>query len=422
MSALYTVLSVAWKELRLIFRDLGGLAVLFLLPLVLGSVIAAANLSVVGSESGDPSILLKVGLVNQDDAIFGTEVARAIRNIDELDVETFDTPAEAEEKVGAGVLSAAIIIPPGFTDDINAYTPTQVEVMVDPADPDSAGIVTGIMNQVVAEVTLWGEVQYGIHSVLGEAGILDAVSPEQAAGLQAQSLGAIMTQINEMRSRPLIEVISETLEGLEPGAWVVFYIARVFASFSVMFVFFIVGACAGSLLSEREVGTLRRLMASPMPRWVLIAGKMLAYMILACLQVVVLFTVGGVVFKIPMGHSPLSLVVLTLVVTLTAASLGMMVAALARTAKQAESMGTIMGLVLAGLGGAFPSGGTMATRAEGPMAIVARLTPQGNSLEAFHTIMAENGTLAQVLPEIGILLGMSAVFFIVAWWRFKWEK
>jgi len=33
--------------------------------------------------------------------------------------------------------------------------------------------------------------------------------------------------------------------------------------------------------------------------------------------------------------------------------------------------------------------------------------------------MGENAILVQILPEVGILLGMGAVFFGVAAWRFR---
>ena len=74
----------------------------------------------------------------------------------------------AEDRVARGNAAAAIIIPRDFSDKIDAYTPTAIEVIVDPAQPESTSIVTGIMKEVVSEVTIWGEVQYGIRSVFNE--------------------------------------------------------------------------------------------------------------------------------------------------------------------------------------------------------------------------------------------------------------
>ena len=189
-----------------------------------------------------------------------------------------------------------------------------------------------------------------------------------------------------------------------------------------MFIYFIVGMSGGTLLAEREAGTLRRLLTAPIPRGAILAGKMLAYMLLACLQVVVVFAVARLVFGTPLGKSPLGLVVLTLVVAFNAAALGMLVAAIAKTAKQADGIGVILAFVLAGLGGALAMTPTPIYRAGGFIGIISSLTPQNHAVEGYYKLMAENASFIQVLPQMGILLGMGIVFFLIALWRFRFDK
>jgi len=183
MNTIYYVLAVVWKELQVIIKDRGSLALFFMLPLLLSTMVGAANVAIEGEGgNGDPSILLDVCLVNEDTGDFGQALAEAITDIDELDVETFETVAEAEERVAKGESTAAIVIPADFTQKIDAYEPTSIEVIVDPAEATSASIVTGIMNQVVDEFTIWGEIQYGIRTILDESGLLADASPgEQRA-------------------------------------------------------------------------------------------------------------------------------------------------------------------------------------------------------------------------------------------------
>ena len=420
MSAISHTLSVAWKEIQLISKDRGSLAVLFLLPLLFGSLYGGINLKMAGN-GDDPAILLDVCLVNEDAGIFGVEVAKALKGIDELQIETFDMVADAEQRVADGEATAAILIPPDFTQKINAYTPTAIEVIVDPAQPESASIVTGIMNQVVAEVTIWGEVQYGIRTILDESGMLADAGAEVRRAVEAQNLGVIMTRLNEMRRNPAIVVTSEDLEGAKIEGGITIFFALMFPGITVMFVFFIVGMSGASLLSEREAGTLRRLLAAPIPRGAIIAGKMLAYMLLVCLQVVVLFGVANILFDMPLGKSPVALVLLTLALALVATALGMLVAALSGTAQQADNIGTVLGFVLAGIGGCIAMSQTPLTRADGFMGVLSNLTPHGHALEGYYRLMAENATFVQILPEIGILLAMGVVFFLVARWRFRFE-
>lgn len=420
MSAISHTLSVAWKEIQLISKDRGSLAVLFLLPLLFGSLYGSINLKMT-SNGDDPAILLDVCLVNKDAGIFGMEVAKALKGIDELQIETFDSVTDAEQRVAQGEATAAILIPADFTQKINAYTPTSIEVIVDPAQPEGASIVTGIMNQVVVEVTIWGEVQYGIRTILDESGALADASAEVRHGIEAQNLGVIMTRLNEMRRNPAIVVTSEDLEGAKIEGGITLFFALMFPGITVMFVFFTVGMSGSSLLTERETGALRRLLAAPIPRGAIVAGKMLAYMLLVCLQVAVLFGVANILFDMPLGKSPVALVLLTLVLALVATALGMLVAALAKTPKQADDTGTVLGFVLAGIGGCIAMSPTPLTRAGGFMGVLAKLTPHAHALEGYYSLMAENATFVQILPEIGILLAMGVAFFLIAVWRFRFE-
>jgi ABC-2 type transport system permease protein len=419
MNSVSYALSVTWKELQVIVSDRVWLMILFLMPIGFGAMIVAANPWATSGEA--PAIHLEVGLVDDDAGGFGREIAKSIGGIQELDIETFDARAEAERRVQQGQKAAAIVIPADFSQSIDAYTPTAIEVIVDPAQPESASIVTGIMNQVVAEAALWGEVQHGIRAVLNESGLLAGAGPEQQRAIEAQSLGVLMTRLNELRRNPAIAVVSEDLAGVETQGSGADFLAYVLPAFTVMFVFFVVALAAGSLLTERESGAFRRLLAAPIPHWTIIAGKMLAYMLVVCVQVAVLFSMAYFVFHMPLGTSPLALIVITISVALTAAALGMLVATIAKTPKQADNIGILAALIMAGIGGAMPVAWPPIFRAEGFASTLSRLTPQAHAVEAYFSVMAENATLTQVLPQVGILLAMAAVFFVIAARRFRFE-
>jgi ABC-2 type transport system permease protein len=425
MKAIYYTLSITWKEIQIILRDRFWMVILFLLPLLIGGFMGAINLATnppAGEKGEKKGILLRIGLVNLDTGGFGTEVSKAIQGIDQFEVQEFNAVDQAEAVVTQGDLTSAIIIPADFSEKINAYTPTAIEVMVDPAQPEGASIVTGIINQVVGEVTIWGEVQHGVRSIFEESGLLAQASPQEQRAIEAQNLGVIMTRINEMRRNPAILVVSENLQGAKIQGGIELFIAYLFAGLTVMFIFFIVTMCSTSLLAEREAGTIRRLLSAPAPRGTIIAGKTLAFMLLGCVQVVVMFTVANLLLRAPLGRSPLALVVLTLAVTFTAAAMGMMVAALAKTASQAGSIGLILAFVLAALGGALPAASKEPLgRAGGFMGVISKFTPHSYAVEGYYRVMAENETFIQILPEIGILLAFGVVFFLIAVWRFKFE-
>jgi ABC-2 type transport system permease protein len=419
MNAIYYTLSVTWKEIQVISRERAWLVILFLLPLLIGGFMGAGNLVMNRPESN--VILLKVGLVNQDGGTFGTEMAKVLHTIEQLQVTDYSNVSAAEQQVAKGDINAVIIIPADFSQKIDDYSPVKVEVVIDPGEPEAANIVTGIMKQMAAEFAIWGEVQYGVRSIFEEAGILSAANPQQVRAIEAQNLGAVMTRINEMRTNPVIAVSVENPAGAETGQGIQTFFAYLFPGMTVMFIYFIIAMSSTALLSERETGTLRRLLTATIPRGTILAGKMLAYMLLACLQVVVMFTVARLVFGTPLGRSPLGLIVITLVVAFNATALGMMVAALVKTEKQAANIGLLMAFVLAGLGGAMAMTPTPLSRSSGFMGIISKFIPHSYAVEGYYRLMAENAGFVQVLPQVGVLLGMGVIFFGIALWRFKFD-
>ena len=185
------------------------------------------------------------------------------------------------------------------------------------------------------------------------------------------------------------------------------FVAYVYAAYVVLFIFFVVGTCAESIQDEREMGTLRRLVAAPIPRGAVIGGKMLGYMLIPCLQAVIVFSIGYFAFDVPLGSSPLGLVVLTIVVAGVSTSMGLLLATLVNSKKQAGDTGTLLGFVLGFAGGAIPIAQLQMTRMEGPFSVISRIVPHANAIEAYYKLIAENGSLTDILLEIGILLGIS---------------
>lgn len=420
MNTIRYVLSVAAKEIQLLLRDRGALALNLLLPLFLGAMMGGMNAMSAAAE--EAAILFDVALVNEDTGPFGSEVVAAISSIDVLAVEHYGTAAEAEDRVAKGDAAAAIVIPARFTAQIDAYTPTAIDVIVDPGDPERASIITGIMNQVVSEVTIWGEVQYGIRALLSGSGVLEGATAEQQRGIAAQTLGAIMTTLNEVRRTPLLTVATEDLAGVQTeGGWEAFF-ALLFPGFAVMFAFFSLTWSSAALLVERETGTLRRLLASPLPRWAIVAGKSLAFGLLCCTQTVLMLGVGSLFFDMPLGRAPLALVILTLIVALTSTAMGLLVAALSKSSEQASNIGVLLGFLLGILGGCISIFSKLPlVRSEGFLGVIANLTPQGHAVDAYYRLMAESGTFLDILPRMGVLLAMTILFYGVAAWRLRFE-
>jgi ABC-type multidrug transport system permease subunit len=101
--------------------------------------------------------------------------------------------------------------------------------------------------------------------------------------------------------------------------------------------------------------------------------------------------------------------------------LGMLIAALAKSIKQANDLSTMLTLILAAIGGAIPVSWPPIFRSEGFIGTLSNLTPQAHAVQAYFKLVGENAPFEQILPHVGILLAMSVVFFVIAVRRFKFE-
>ncbi len=219
---------------------------------------------------------------------------------------------------GQGEKPAAIVIPADFT-KIDAGQPRHSNVG-DPAQEEAAGIVAGIVEQA-RRAGHAAEIRYGIHQVLLDGGMR---APPSSRGREAQTMGVIWTQVQQLRQNPVIAVVASLRRRSGGGAGADELVHHGFASFA----FFLLPPWANDPQGE-GTGLLRRLLAPPCLGRV-IAGLILAY-ILVFLQVIFLFGVGKLAFDISFGPSLLGLFLITLVTALASASLGLLVGAVAKS-------------------------------------------------------------------------------------------
>ena len=413
-------LAISWRELQVLLKDRANVAVLFLLPLLLALVLGGpSTFSDTASQTAgeEPSLRLDVYLVNLDSGPYGTEVTKALSTVSVLRIANMDSSQEADRLVAEGEKPAAIVIPADFTQQIDAGQPTSLRVIGDPTQEEAVGIVAGIVEDAAAELGLAAEIRYGIHQALAQAEFPKSAPPELQQAAEAQTMGVIWTQVQQLRQNPVIAVRSESLKKAETGTapgpmdWYIM-------GFAVMFAFFLLPFMGQSILREKEQGSLRRLLAAPLPRAAIIAGLILTYTLMVFLQVVFLFGVGKLAFDILLGPSLLGLFLITLTTALASASLGLLIGAVAKSTEQAFSLGMILAFGLSLFGG-FP---VPWFRIGGPMATVANVVPHAHSLQAYAGLMTDGYTLGQVSPHILALLGFAVVFFAVAVWRFRFVE
>lgn len=180
--------------------------------------------------------------------------------------------------------------------------------------------------------------------------------------------------------------------------------------------FFIVISLAGSIIKEREDGSYLRIRTIPVSYLVVLTGKIVAYLSVCLIQCALMLMVG--VWMLPMmglpelifGNSFLAVLVVAICAGLAATGYGVLVGTVFNTHQQSSTFGSVSVVIMAALGGIWVPVFVM------PEAIqyMAEFSPLYWGLNAFQLIFLGNGTLAPVASYVYKLLLFFAVTLLAA--------
>lgn len=177
------------------------------------------------------------------------------------------------------------------------------------------------------------------------------------------------------------------------------------ASMSMVLLFFTVGFAAQSLLEDRRLSVLDRLLAGPVRPAALLAGKVASVAVLALIGFGVVWGVTSLAFGAEWGD-PASVAVLIVATVAAMAGVATFVASFATTPRQAETITSVVTFGLALLGGNFvgPAGTPEALQR------LASFTPNGIALRAFTDVSADAASLGSIATALVSLVAFAAVF------------
>jgi ABC-2 type transport system permease protein len=129
-----------------------------------------------------------------------------------------------------------------------------------------------------------------------------------------------------------------------------------------------------------------------------------------------MFAVGVVFFDLRLGNIP-ALILVSLALSAAANGLGLLVATIGRTEAQVNGLSVLLAITLSALGGMMVPAFVM----PGFMKTLSQFTPHAWALAGYHDVMIRGLGMRDVLGETGVLFGFSALFFLLALWRFRFN-
>lgn len=398
------MMSIAYKEFRLWLQSPGNWLTVFLVPLAFIGIFGATF------QQGIP--VITVYAVNEDKGELGSEIITLLEKSENLELEMLATQEEADELVNKGSRMAAVVIPENFSESVTTEDGAPLLVIIDPAQASQAGIVTGLVQEALIKPIVYAEIERAI-SGLFEGQSVEGVDENLFKTFINAGIKAVVAKsVNEAIDDPLIKVEAKPYaEEATQGKISIF--SQLAPGFAMLFAFFMVSHLADAVVTERSAGTLRRLMSTPLSKASLLLGKALPFFIMAMIQMIFILWFSNQFFGLPLGNSPLALMVIIIATSLTVAGLGILVAGLARTPTQSGAVAIFVVLAMG-----VASGSMMPQiKIEG----IGLITPHHWALEGIQNVIARGMGLEGVLMQSGILLGMAVLFFVIGAWRFKYE-
>lgn len=370
-------------EFRQIFRYRMNIFFLFLFPLLM---ILVLGLAFGGSQAP------KVGVVSARTGPLGASLVSLLRHTAGISVSSATSESALLTSVQRGQLQAGLVIPPGYDQSLRAGRNVQVTFV---ARSDQMQLATVVSSAVARQ-----------------AAVLRAARLAAARHVMPFS-PAVQAATRTARSLPSLGVRSEVVgKALFPATMGRFDLGA--SSEMVLFIFVMSMIGSVTLIEARRLGVVRRMLSTPTPARTIVLGQGIGRFAIAMVQGLVIMLGSALLFGVHWGD-PLAAGALLTAIALAGAGAGMLVGSTLRTEQQAVGVGLLLGLGLGALGGCM-----VPLELFSPvMQRVAQFTPHAWAISGLSEVIRHGGHLADVLPQIGVLLAFAAVLITLAAWRLR---
>ncbi len=417
---LYKLWMAVKKELLLQVRDIGGVIILFVMPMVLLITITMVQKGSFDSITGTH---IPVLLVDQD----GGEIAQTVReelgSLNSFDiVETIQGKPLSEEEAKAAVFRGdyqlAIVLPAHLTADLNLQIQQNVDRIM--SEFNYAAEDTLYQEPVIAkerEVNLYfdpatqASFKTAIKSSVDK--LIATIEKDKVYKVFQEELGVSDGTIFERRQFLHYKEISPKDSGAEVKPNAVQHNVPAWALFAI---FFIIVPLSINIVKEKSQGTMVRLITNPVPYALFLLGKTLTYVLISLIQFYLMLLVGVFIFPLldlpafEVADNFVQLSAMALFSGLAAIGMGILLGTIATTQEQSAPFGATFVVILAAIGGVWVPVFIMPPI----MQSVSMFSPMNWALGGFYDIILRHGSWGAILPEIILLFLFFALTLAIA--------
>ena len=418
------ILATYIKEWHLMRRDLGGLALLFLMPMLLIIIMALVQDApfkdykdhqfeaiFVDEDGGKVATLIKQGLLD-------SKQFQLIESYENIAITTSNT----KELIQKGTYQFAIIVKKGITAEVvnsanlianemgrqlgiqgslphrETRDSMSVQLMFDPVSKPAFRLaITNVVEKFITKI----QSDFVLERIGKLAPKADSSNSQFDFEKQLRSVG--VEEISSQEKKLMVNKMNSVQHTVP--AWAIFGM------------FFMIIIISGSMITERLGGSWTRLQLIPGSFSHILIGKMLFYVILGSLQFYVMLLVGIYVipfFDLPslqLGGSSLLLFVFVICISTCATTFGLLIGSIFKTTNQALPVAAISVVILSAIGGVWVPVEVLPDSLQA----ISTVSPMRWGLEGINNLLLRNCGWRELVLPIGILLGGSIITLFLSW-------
>jgi ABC-2 type transport system permease protein len=390
------------KEILLLKRDIGGIVIIFVMPLLLIVTITLIQDSTFKNLEGSK---IPIIFIDYDKSEVSKSVKHELENSKTFELLTNFDEKTAQNAVFSGDYQMAIVIPENLTKNLNSNIDSKVQAIV-----SSFGLETdsALVKKIISKTK-------DIHLYF---------DPATNVGFKNNVMNSVNKMIFEIENKKIYKAFQDqlgTTENLEQNKNLISFkeitpkkgnmdvmpnsVQHNVPAWALFAIFFIVVPLSINLVKEKSQGTSVRARISPTPYFVHILGKTFTYLIICVIQFLLMVAVGIYLFpymdlpQFDVTGKMFQLIVVTIFAGLAAIGFGVLLGTIADTQEQSAPFGATSVVVLAAVGGIWVPVFLMPEF----MQNIAKFSPMNWGLNAYYDIILRNSGIGGIAKELTFL-------------------
>lgn len=412
------------KDALILLRDKVGLALMFVMPIILAIVIASVQNSTYELVNNKKIPLL---LLNRDTAEASKVLEQTLEKggmfiLKKVPLATSDSALRLRLQSKEALL--AMVIPENYTQDVllksQNVSEQALQVMSVAGEDSNASPQEKIKASPITlyyHPVLQPSFRQGIDGALGS--VLQIVQSKYIVRQLYSGINDNATIPDSLENQILTNEtpINQLAVARDGGELVPNATQHNIPAWTVFAMFFVVISLGASIVREKTSGSFLRLKTMPTTLSLSVLSKQVTYIAITILQAFVIFLLGKWFFPLiglPALNFPKDKLALMLVIFVCgwcATSFAIAVGVFSKTQEQSNGVGAISIVLFAAIGGLLVPSFAMPQSFQ----TVMRFSPLHWCLEAFYSLFLEGGTLADVLKNLTPVFVIIVLLQAAAW-------